>query len=295
MKIHVMLADGVALLLLVALLLAQSLAGIAAGTTNSPLAIAIVFPPSGVLYHNGIRIHIRVRTSDADGQVVAVNYYADDILIGTATNAPFNFEWYAAPGWYQSNVLTAVAVDNLGATNVSPPVLASFVQIPFDQNNFVITSPVEDLVLPAPATFPVSARLAESIGIETPAYFFLGTNLVGTVDDPPYSMIVSNLTEGFYRLGLGAPDGKGGFFIGYYRFITVVPLLIQASQSDTNRSFAFRAAGRVAGKATVVEASTNLVAWEPISTNLTSTNSFLFTDPQATNFSRRFYRASFKE
>jgi len=41
----------------------------------------------------------------------------------------------------------------------------------------------------------------------------------------------------------------------------------------------------------LIEASTDLVNWTPI-VYLTSTNSsFYFTDPSATNFNRRFYRA----
>ncbi|MGA2801178.1 MAG: hypothetical protein ABSE97_02225 [Verrucomicrobiota bacterium] len=42
------------------------------------------------------------------------------------------------------------------------------------------------------------------------------------------------------------------------------------------------------GQTYIIEASTNLVNWVPIYTN---GGSFMFTDPNATNFNQRFYRA----
>jgi hypothetical protein len=38
-------------------------------------------------------------------------------------------------------------------------------------------------------------------------------------------------------------------------------------------------------------ASTDLQAWTPIATNVTTTGSVVFTDIVATNYSSRFYRA----
>lgn len=46
-----------------------------------------------------------------------------------------------------------------------------------------------------------------------------------------------------------------------------------------------------AGSTYVLDATTNLWSWLPLATNLATTNSVLFTDPAATNFKHRFYRA----
>ncbi|MEI9863868.1 MAG: hypothetical protein WDN00_04820 [Limisphaerales bacterium] len=40
----------------------------------------------------------------------------------------------------------------------------------------------------------------------------------------------------------------------------------------------------------VLQASTNLTDWTPLSTNLATTNYFNFFDPGASNFTKRFYR-----
>ena len=40
----------------------------------------------------------------------------------------------------------------------------------------------------------------------------------------------------------------------------------------------------------VIEASTNLAGWVPVFTNTTPTNVLFYTDPDASNYLRRFYR-----
>ena len=56
----------------------------------------------------------------------------------------------------------------------------------------------------------------------------------------------------------------------------------------TNRQFRFRLVG-TSGQSYVLQASTNLGAWTPLQTN--STTFYDFTDTNAANFPRRFYRA----
>ena len=46
----------------------------------------------------------------------------------------------------------------------------------------------------------------------------------------------------------------------------------------------------LAGNSYVLEATTNLVNWVPVSTNMATTNLFNFVDPDASNFPYRFYR-----
>jgi len=55
-------------------------------------------------------------------------------------------------------------------------------------------------------------------------------------------------------------------------------------------NFSFTITG-VSGQTIVVEASTNLVNWQPVWTNTLSGTSANFTDPQWKNYPSRFYRA----
>ena len=67
------------------------------------------------------------------------------------------------------------------------------------------------------------------------------------------------------------------------------PLNFTSEGFDTNNLFELGFAG-VTGSNYVLQASTNLINWTPISTNNATTNFFNLLDPDATNFQERFYR-----
>jgi hypothetical protein len=67
-----------------------------------------------------------------------------------------------------------------------------------------------------------------------------------------------------------------------------------ATLSDPKRlpdgRFEFTLNNLTPGKTNVIQASTNLVTWANLSTNVVSSSSELYTDDRAAAFSRRFYR-----
>jgi phospholipase C len=68
------------------------------------------------------------------------------------------------------------------------------------------------------------------------------------------------------------------------------PTFSITSATMTNGQFHFILSGVTSNKTNVVQASTNLMDWVSISTNLVATNRLAFADTNATNFSGRFYR-----
>ncbi|HWY75872.1 MAG TPA: immunoglobulin domain-containing protein [Verrucomicrobiae bacterium] len=66
--------------------------------------------------------------------------------------------------------------------------------------------------------------------------------------------------------------------------------LDQAGVSSANHMFQMRLIG-YANTNYVLLASTNMITWAPIATNSSPTGLLTFTDPQSTNFVRRYYRA----
>ena len=84
------------------------------------------------------------------------------------------------------------------------------------------------------------------------------------------------------------------FETGYNNSVAVTALfLVQplyfASEDFSNSVFQLKFFG-AAGSNYVLQASTNLVNWTPISTNLATTNLFYLIDPKASNYPSRFYR-----
>jgi hypothetical protein len=58
---------------------------------------------------------------------------------------------------------------------------------------------------------------------------------------------------------------------------------VQTNQFGFNISWA-------SGQTVVVEASTNIISWQPVQTNTLKTGTTYFSDPQWTNYPGRFYR-----
>jgi photosystem II stability/assembly factor-like uncharacterized protein len=114
-----------ALLLVVAAALLPSCGGGSDHTPSPaaeapPLFVAIAKPTSGSAVPEGSPIEFVSVVADTDGTVVKVDYVANGTLLGSSSEAPFVFAWQGArPGTHE---VTAVAVDTLGNTAVSPPV-----------------------------------------------------------------------------------------------------------------------------------------------------------------------------
>jgi hypothetical protein len=72
-------------------------------------------------------------------------------------------------------------------------------------------------------------------------------------------------------------------------FIVQPPIYFTSGDFFTNNMFQLGFSG-VANNHYVLEATTNLIDWTPLSTNLASTNLFYLMDPGASNFPYRFYR-----
>jgi autotransporter-associated beta strand protein len=104
----------------------------------------------------------------------------------------------------------------------------------------------------------------------------------------------SLLYSGIFNLTRNATLSANAFEPGFNSSVAASALfLVQPlsfiSERFTNQGFQMSLAG-VTGSNYVLQASTNMVNWVPISTNTASTNYFDLIDPNASNFPNRFYR-----
>jgi hypothetical protein len=125
-------------------------------------------------------------------------------------------------------------------------------------------------------------------------WFSLGSGL--------YSTIFSTAGSGHSLAAMGNDIYVGGLFTtagdkpavsiarwnDQLNFYPAPHLQLTRSAWLTNRQYQFRVAG-TSGQSYIVQASTNLSTWTPILTN--SATLFDFTDTNAVNFPKRFYRA----
>jgi len=89
--------------------------------TTYPPTITLTSPAEGGVFSSGTNLPLTVAAADADGKVVAVDYYYDGTNhLATVGGAPFSTVWRNLPEG--RHTLTAVATDNQHATTVSEPV-----------------------------------------------------------------------------------------------------------------------------------------------------------------------------
>jgi len=104
----------------------------------------------------------------------------------------------------------------------------------------------------------------------------------------------SSVYSGTFNLTSNATVSANAFEAGYNNSVAASALfLVQPlsfiSEGFTNQQFQMGFAG-VIGSNYVLEASTDLLNWIPISTNTAPTNFFNLADPNAGSFPHRFYR-----
>ncbi|MFE9426601.1 glycoside hydrolase family 48 protein [Kitasatospora sp. NPDC006697] len=102
-----------------------SINGTACHGANQAPRVSLTSPAAGQTFTPGSTVPLAATAADADGSVAKVDFYAstgagNNTLLGTATTAPYKFNWATVPAGDYS--LTAVATDNLGATTTSAPV-----------------------------------------------------------------------------------------------------------------------------------------------------------------------------
>jgi hypothetical protein len=93
-------------------------------TGNYRPVVSLTSPAPGAVLPAGQPLPLAVQAFDRYGQIVRVEYFANQVKVGEATVHPYGLTWSnPPPGACQ---ITAVATDNFGASTTSTPVWVSF-------------------------------------------------------------------------------------------------------------------------------------------------------------------------
>jgi len=86
--------------------------------------VTITSPGNNSFLDSGSTVSFTVNTTDKDGNIAKIEYFAGTNKLGESTTAPFNFDWKTVPTGDYS--ITAKATDNEGASTTSPAINLSF-------------------------------------------------------------------------------------------------------------------------------------------------------------------------
>lgn len=87
---------------------------------NGPPTVSLTSPAPNATFNAPATLTLLAAASDDDGTVSSVAFYANGVMLGRDTSAPYSLPWSNVMGG--AYTLTAVATDNLGATKTSSPV-----------------------------------------------------------------------------------------------------------------------------------------------------------------------------
>jgi chitodextrinase len=190
-------------------------------TVNAPNAaptVSLTAPANGATYTAPATLILDANASDSDGTIARVDFYRGTTLIGSDSASPYSFTWGGvAAGSYS---LTAVAVDDGGATTTSAPRSVT-VNAPNTAPSVSLTAPANGATYTAPATIALNATASDSDGTIARVDFYQGTTLVGSDTASPFSVTWSNVPVGSYSLTAVATDDDGAATTSAARAITV--------------------------------------------------------------------------
>ena len=170
---------------------------------NAPPTLSLTAPANNSSYPAPAAIALTAAASDSDGTIAKVEFYNGATLLGTATSAPYTFNWSnVAPGKY---TLVAKAIDNRGATVTSAAVIVNVNAAPAVN----ITSPANNAVFNAPGNITITTNAADSDGSITKVEFYNGSTLLSTVTAAPYTFNWNNVAAGQYTLRAVVTDNQG--------------------------------------------------------------------------------------
>jgi hypothetical protein len=152
--------------------------------------------PSGISIANGSKLFLRALAADADGSVSKVEFYANGVLIGSSTSAPYTLIYQLKE--LGTVYFSAIVTDDSGnrvASTVSQ-VTGSLSAVD-TSNTVTLKNPVTGASYVAGENIPCTATTTLS-GAKVD--FYVGTQLVSTVSQSPYSASISLANPGSYEV-----------------------------------------------------------------------------------------------
>jgi len=149
-----------------------------------PPTVSITSPTDGSTHLINTLLSITADASDQDGQVVKVEFFEGQTLLGTDSIAPYSISY--TPTVLGPKVLTAKATDNSSSSTISAAVNITVIDGGPFPPTVSITSPTEGATFTSGSTVTIEATANDTDGTITKVDFYNGTNLLGTANAFPY-------------------------------------------------------------------------------------------------------------
>ena len=188
-------------------------------SANAAPSVILVQPAANSTYTGPVRLS--AFASDADGTVAKVDFYVDNVLVGSDPTSSYEVVWNTNSTG--THVAKAVATDNSGASTTS-------YEREFYTNNPPATNqpPTVGFILPQAADYPKPARItltanaSDADGTITQVAFYANTTLLNVDTTAPYAYTWTDGASGVYDLTAVATDNAGATTTSYARRVRIL-------------------------------------------------------------------------
>ncbi len=240
------------------------------GAANVPPAVSFTAPGSGATAVVPASFTLTATASDSDGTISSVAFYSGSTLLSTDGSAPYSATFATStPGTYS---LTAVAVDNAGASTTSSPISVTVTPVNAPPTVSLV-SPANGATAAVPASFVLTASASDSDGTVSSVAFYSGSTLLYTDTSAPYTWTFASVPVGSYAFTAKATDNAGAVTTS-----SAVNVTVTASQAvGQTRTYVYDANQRLCKRiepetgATLMDYdAANNIAWTVTGSVLTS-------------------------
>lgn len=171
---------------------------------NTPPAAAITSPSNGTVI-TGSALTISANATDSSG-IQKIDFYADGVLVGTDTSAPFTANWNTTNATEGPHSLYVVATDTPGNSATSPSISVSVDHL---GPTVALTNPVNGGVITGIVN--LSVNVFDGGGVQKVQYYRDSSVLLGTSLSTPFSFSwdTTGVTQGSHSLYAVATDLSG--------------------------------------------------------------------------------------
>jgi glucose/arabinose dehydrogenase len=179
---------------------------------NTPPTVTLTAPAAGASVTVGDAVTLTAATTDSDGTVQQVEFFADGASVGVDAAVPFTVVW--TPTSAGARTLTARATDDNGAATTSAGIGVTVQAASGD-----VIAPVATLVTPAAGTLgltgavPLTATATDNVGV-TAVEFQVDGELLASDDTAPYEATIPSTAayaSGAHVVRARARDAAGNW------------------------------------------------------------------------------------
>lgn len=184
---------------------------------SAPPSVTITSPADGSTFSAGAPVTLTANASDSDGTVTSVQFFADGVLVGDDSTAPYSVAWtplQKRDGTF--TFLNALATDNFGITTLSRTINVTVTGSGGGGGSSIGLTPTVTLTSPdagtrvrAGDTITLGASATDPDGNVLSVQFFANGQSVGSDSTFPYSTTWTPNSLGAYALVVKALDNDG--------------------------------------------------------------------------------------